>query len=75
MDKEYKGYKIEGVGKGKADYYVYTDLCKGCGLCIAKCPMNKAGKKCLQWSKEVGLYQTLRLRQTLKSALLAVSAK
>ena len=55
MDKEYKGYKIEGVGKGKADYYVYTDLCKGCGLCIAKCPMNKAGKKCLQWSKEVGL--------------------
>ena len=47
MDKEYKGYKIEGVGKGKADYYVYTDLCKGCGLCIAKCPMNKAGKKCL----------------------------
>ena len=44
MDKEYKGYKIEGVGKGKADYYVYTDLCKGCGLCIAKCPMNKAVK-------------------------------
>lgn len=57
-EKQYKGYKIEGVGKGKADYYVYTDLCKGCGLCIAKCPMNKAGKKCLQWSKEVGLYQT-----------------
>ena len=57
-EKEYHGYKIEGVGKGKADYYVYTDLCKGCGLCIAKCPMNKAGKKCLDWSKEVGLYQT-----------------
>ena len=44
-ERQYKGYKIEGVGKGKADYYVYTDLCKGCGLCIAKCPMNKAGKK------------------------------
>ena len=57
-EKKYHGYKIEGVGKGKADYYVYTDLCKGCGLCIAKCPMNKAGKECLQWSKEVGLYQT-----------------
>ena len=42
---EYKGYKIEGVGKGKADYYVYTDLCKGCGLCIAKCPMNLKGEK------------------------------
>ena len=57
-EKQYKGYKIEGVGKGKADYYVYTDLCKGCGLCIANCPMNKAGKKCLQWSIEVGLYQS-----------------
>ena len=57
-EKQYRGYKIEGVGKGKADYYVYTDLCKGCGLCIAKCPMNKAGKNCLNWSKEVGLYQT-----------------
>ena len=56
---EYKGYKIEGVGKGKADYYVYTDLCKGCGLCIAKCPMNKNGEQtCLKWSKETGLFQT-----------------
>ena len=25
-EQQYKGYKIEGVGKGKADYYVYTDL-------------------------------------------------
>ncbi|MCD7878535.1 MAG: ferredoxin family protein [Candidatus Gastranaerophilales bacterium] len=54
----YKGYKIADVAKGKADYYVYTDLCKGCGLCIAKCPMNKGEQKCLQWSKETGLFQT-----------------
>ena len=54
-DKEiqYKGYKIADVAKGKADWYMFTDLCKGCGLCIVKCP-----KKCLNWSKEVGLYQT-----------------
>ena len=26
-EHQYKGYKIEGVGKGKADYYVYTELC------------------------------------------------
>lgn len=50
---EYKGYKVENVANGKADFYVYTDLCKGCGLCIAKCP-----KQCLKWSKEVGLFQT-----------------
>ena len=54
-DKEiqYKGYKVADVAKGKADWYMFTDLCKGCGLCIVKCP-----KKCLSWSKEVGLYQT-----------------
>jgi len=55
---EYKGYVIEGVGKGRADYYVYTDLCKGCGLCIEKCPINLKGENCLHWSKEVGVYQT-----------------
>lgn len=55
---EYKGYKIENCAKGKADYYVYTELCKGCGLCIAKCPINAKGEKCLQWSKHVGVYQT-----------------
>jgi len=55
---KYNGYKIENVAKGKADYYVYTDLCKGCGLCLAKCPINAKGEKCLQWSKEVGIFQT-----------------
>lgn len=56
--EEHTGFKIEGVGKGKADYYVYTDLCKGCGLCLVKCPMNKGEQKCLKWSKHVGIFQT-----------------
>lgn len=51
--KEHKGIKVKDVAKGKADWYCYTDICKGCGLCIVKCP-----KQCLHWSKEVGLYQT-----------------
>ena len=52
-EKQYKGYKIENVANGKADWYMFTELCKGCGLCMVKCP-----KKCLSWSKKVGLYQT-----------------
>ena len=52
-DIQYKGFKVADVAKGKADWYMFTELCKGCGLCIVKCP-----KKCLNWSKEVGLYQT-----------------
>ena len=56
--QEYKGLVVEGVSKGKADWYLFTDLCKGCGLCLEKCPMNLKGEKCLNWSKEVGIYQT-----------------
>ena len=56
--KEYKGLVVEGVAKDKADWYLFTDLCKGCGLCLEKCPINLKGEKCLQWSKEVGIYQT-----------------
>lgn len=52
-DIQYKGFKVADVANGKADWYMFSDLCKGCGLCIVKCP-----KKCLNWSKEVGLYQT-----------------
>ncbi|MFH0702988.1 MAG: 4Fe-4S dicluster domain-containing protein [bacterium] len=49
---------FEGCGKGKAKVYVYTNLCKGCGLCITKCPINLKGENCLKWSKETGLYAT-----------------
>lgn len=53
-----KGFVIKGVGKGRADWHMYTELCKGCGLCLVKCPVNIKGEKCLQWSKEVGIYAT-----------------
>lgn len=54
----HKGIVVKGCGKGRAEWYLYTDLCKGCGLCLIKCPINIKGEKCLQWSKEVGLYMT-----------------
>jgi len=55
----YKGIKVEGCGKGRATWYLYTDLCKGCGLCLVKCPINVKGEKGLQWSKdEGGIYMT-----------------
>ena len=74
-EKQYRGYKIEGVGKGKADYYVYTDLCKGCGLCIAKCPMNKAGKNAYNGQKKLVCTKLLQLHQIQKSVLLAALAQ
>lgn len=50
---KHKGFVVENVGNAKADWYIYTDLCKGCGLCMVKCP-----KKCIEWSKEMSIYQT-----------------
>ena len=39
----------------KAEWSVFPSLCKGCGLCIAKCPV-----KCMSWSNELGVYGTPR---------------
>ncbi len=47
---EFKGRILELT---KADWILYPGLCKGCGLCIQKCP-----KKCISWSKVLGAYGT-----------------
>ena len=33
---------------GKGIFHLYPRLCKGCGLCIEKCPVNTIG-----WAKEL----------------------
>ncbi|WP_066634409.1 4Fe-4S dicluster domain-containing protein [Desulfolucanica intricata] len=37
----------------KSFFTLYPGLCKGCGLCIVKCP-----KQCISWSKVLGVYGT-----------------
>lgn len=37
----------------KANFTLFTSICKGCGLCMEKCPV-----KCLEWSNELGVYGT-----------------
>lgn len=46
--KEFKSRMTES-GKGK--FYLFTELCKGCGLCIEKCPKHD-----IAWSDFVGIY-------------------
>jgi 2-oxoglutarate ferredoxin oxidoreductase subunit delta len=41
----------------KGIWVVFPELCKGCGLCIAKCP-----KKCMSWSDSLGVYGTPAVR-------------
>jgi 2-oxoglutarate ferredoxin oxidoreductase subunit delta len=43
----------------------FAKLCKGCGLCIEKCP-----KKCLSWSEELGIYGTPRVEPDMKECTL-----
>ncbi|MCL5290877.1 MAG: 4Fe-4S dicluster domain-containing protein [Bacillota bacterium] len=47
---EFKGRTLELT---KGDWTLFPGLCKGCGLCIQKCP-----KKCIAWSKVLGVYGT-----------------
>jgi len=37
----------------KANFTLFTSICKGCGLCMEKCPVQ-----CLEWSNELGVYGT-----------------
>lgn len=50
MSLDFKGRTLE-VEKGI--WSVFPGLCKGCGLCIEKCP-----KKCMSWSDVLGVYGT-----------------
>lgn len=45
-----KQITIEGP---KAVWTIFPNLCKGCGLCIEKCPVDT-----LEWSDTLGVYGT-----------------
>lgn len=45
--------KIEIHEGQKGQWAVFPGLCKGCGLCIEKCPVS-----CISWSKTLGVYGT-----------------
>lgn len=54
MSEEMEVAVVDGV---KATWAVFPNLCKGCGLCIEKCPV-----KCITWSEELGVYGTPRVQ-------------
>jgi len=48
-----QAFKARTLELEKGFWTVFPGLCKGCGLCIQKCP-----KKCLAWSDVLGVYGT-----------------
>ncbi|MEW5761808.1 MAG: 4Fe-4S dicluster domain-containing protein [Bacillota bacterium] len=53
MPEEYFNFEPRTTEVPKGVFTVFPGLCKGCGLCIEKCP-----KKCLKWSETLGVYGT-----------------
>lgn len=46
-------FKAHLTENGKGMFYLFPALCKGCGLCIEKCPVDTIG-----WSDYLGVYGT-----------------
>ncbi len=46
-------FKAVTTVNGKGIFHNFPALCKGCGLCIEKCPVKTIG-----WSEELGVYGT-----------------
>jgi 2-oxoglutarate ferredoxin oxidoreductase subunit delta len=46
-------YKMKEFVTNRAVFTIFTGLCKGCGLCMEKCPT-----KTLEWSDTLGVYGT-----------------
>ena len=50
MSSPWKPVKYQS---GTGIFHLFPNLCKGCGLCVEKCPVDTIG-----WSKKLGVYGT-----------------
>lgn len=48
----------------KGEWAIFPGLCKGCGLCIEKCPV-----KCIGWSDDLGVYGTPRVQANMEKCI------
>jgi 2-oxoglutarate ferredoxin oxidoreductase subunit delta len=46
-------YRVISFSSEKVDWHIFPGLCKGCGLCIERCPVD-----IIYWSEELGVYAT-----------------
>jgi len=57
-------YKENSFAGEKGTWTVFPGLCKGCGLCIEKCP-----KSCLSWSLNLGIYGTPTVQSNMDECI------
>lgn len=61
MKTEWKSVRYDNP---RGMWLVFPGLCKGCGLCIHKCPT-----KVINWSKELGVYGTPRVEPKMEGCI------
>lgn len=64
------GKQIEGIKftLAKANFYIFPQYCKGCGLCKEKCPNDV-----LVWSEKLGVYGTPTVKPKDEESCIACS--
>ncbi|MBO8159974.1 ferredoxin family protein [Thermosyntropha sp.] len=65
MDKKIEGIKFT---LAKANFYIFPEYCKGCGLCKEKCPNDV-----LVWSEKLGVYGTPTVKPKDEDSCIACS--
>ncbi|MCL4516063.1 MAG: 4Fe-4S binding protein [Firmicutes bacterium] len=48
----------------KGSWTIFPELCKGCGLCIEKCPTDA-----IRWSTELGAYGSPRVESDMEKCI------
>jgi len=61
MDRKWESAIFEST---KGQWAIFPGLCKGCGLCIEKCPV-----KCIGWSDGLGVYGTPRVDADMEKCI------
>ncbi|HBL37006.1 MAG TPA: 4Fe-4S ferredoxin [Firmicutes bacterium] len=49
-------FSVERWATARGSWTLFPELCKGCGLCIERCPVDV-----IKWSPELGAYGTNRV--------------
>lgn len=53
MAKAAKKFRLKEFDGVKGVFIISPDLCKGCGLCLERCP-----HQVIDWSEDLGIYGT-----------------
>lgn len=57
-------WKINTYVNDKGRWNVYPGLCKGCGLCVEKCPV-----KVIEWADELGFMGTPSVKPRIEGCI------